>query len=304
VSTTSETTQTASAQLSPEQRRHEERLVTDHLPLVGYVVSAMVGRLPTHVSKDELASAGLAALAHAARTWDPARGVPFARFAETRVRGAVLDELRGLDWASRSVRARARKVQASRDQLIAALGRIPTPVELATALGISPGELDTLEEDTQRAVVMSLNGMAGATPIEDMVAERAPAPEEALVDRERIGYLHDAVQTLPERLRTVVVGYFFEERQMADIATELGVSESRVSQLRAEAMVLLRDALNTQLDPALVPAPARPEGCVARRREAYFSAVAARGDVRTRLATTTYDMNPRVFTDRDSQQSA
>src|SRR5204862_5459831 len=121
---------------------------------------------------------------------------------------------------------------------------------------------------------------------EDLVAERAPGPEELILHRERIGYLHDAIEALPGRLRTVVTAYFFDERPMAEIAAELGVTESRVSQLRGEALVLLREGLNSQLAPELVTAPARPDGCVARRRVAYQEAVAGVGTLSSRLAKT------------------
>jgi len=106
------------------------------------------------------------------------------------------------------------------------------------------------------------------------------------VHREKVGYLHNAIAALPDRLRQVVEGYFFAERQMTDIAAELGVTESRVSQLRAEALVLLRDGMNTYLDPELVESTDRPGGCVARRREAYYAQIASRGDLRSRLALT------------------
>ena len=125
-----------------------------------------------------------------------------------------------------------------------------------------------------------------------MVPDRAAGPEDLLLHREQIGYLHDAIQALPDRLRAVVTGYFFQERPMTEIAGELGVTESRVSQLRAEALVLLRDGLNTHLNPELVPPAGRPAGCVARRRESYFSAIADRGDLRTRLAVTTHEVLP------------
>ena len=98
----------------------------------------------------------------------------------------------------------------------------------------------------------------------------------ALEQRERLTYLTEAVAELPERLRLVVEQYFLAERPMAEIAATLGVTESRISQLRAEALVLLRDALNNELDPDLVPTHTRPNGCASKRREAYFAAVAAR----------------------------
>jgi RNA polymerase sigma factor for flagellar operon FliA len=267
----------------------ERQLVTENLPLVGYIVSELIGRVPSHVSKDELSSAGLAALAQAARGFDAERGVPFARFASTRIRGAILDELRGMDWASRSVRARARRTESVREQLLNALGRTPTPQELATALGVAVNELDSIAEDVQRAVVLSIQGFADPASVEDAVVAQDPGPEASLLMREQLHYLHAAVGSLPDRLRTVVTGYFFEERPMADIAAELGVSESRVSQMRAEALILLKDGMNSQLDPAQVPQAAKPGGCVSRRREAYFATIAANGDFRAAMSASALD---------------
>jgi RNA polymerase sigma factor for flagellar operon FliA len=261
-----------------------DRLVRDHLPLVGHLVREVLGRVPAHVSREDLVSAGMAALAGAARSFDPDRGAPFGAFAATRIRGALLDELRGLDWASRSVRGRARRIDEAQQRLTATLGRTPTRVELAGALGVAVDELDTVDEDVQRAMVLSLHGFTAGTA-EDLVRDRAAGPEELILRRERIGYLHDAIGALPERLRTVVTRYFFQERPMAEIAAELGVTESRVSQLRAEALGLLRDGMNRHLDPELA-GDDQPSGCVARRREVYYSAIGARSDLRSRLAMT------------------
>ena len=260
--------------------------VRAHLPLVGHLVREMLGRLPSHVSREDLVSAGMAALAHAAKGFDPSRSIPFGSFATTRIRGALLDELRGLDWASRSVRTRARKVETTQQELTATLGRTPTHTELADALSLAPEELKAIGDDVQRAVVLSLQGFA-AGAAEELVPERTPGPEELILHRERIGYLHHAINALPERLRHVVTAYFFHERPMTDIAAELGVTESRISQLRSEALVLLRDGLNNHLDPQLLAAPARGNGCVARRREAYYNQIADQGDLSARLAHTT-----------------
>ena len=249
-----------------------DTLVRGHLPLVGHLVREMLGRLPAHVSREDLVSAGMAALATAAKSYDPERGTPFGSFATTRIRGALLDELRGLDWASRSVRSRARRLDTAQQ-------------ELTAALGVGLDEVKSVDEDVQRAVVLSLQGFAAGTA-EDMVPERAAGPEDLLLHRERIGYLHNAIDALPDRLNRVVVAYFFEERPMLEIAAELGVTESRVSQLRAEALVLLRDGLNAHLDPDLVGRRERPGGCVARRREAYYAQIAACGDLQSRLKMT------------------
>jgi RNA polymerase sigma factor for flagellar operon FliA len=263
-----------------------DQLVTANIALVGHLVRESLSRLPGHVNRDDLTSAGMTALVQAARSWDETRGVPFVRYASTRIRGAILDELRGIDWASRSVRRRARDLDGVRSRLAVQLGRIPTDAEVATAAGLSVEEVAANAEDVARASVMSLQGF-GDTPVDDIVPHRAPSPEERIEQQERIGYLVDAVALLPDRLRSVVEGYFFAERPMAEIAAELGVTESRVSQMRAEALVLLKDALNNALSPELVAPHAKPEGCAARRREAYFAAVASRRTATARLSMTT-----------------
>src|SRR4051812_3438984 len=176
----------------------------------------MLGRLPAHVAREDLISAGMAALAGAGRSFDSSRGAPFGSFATARIRGALLDELRGLDWASRSVRTRARKIETAQQHLTATLGRTPTQQELAETLGVAVDEIKSVDEDVQRAVVLSLQGFAAGTA-EDMVPERTLGPEELLLHRERIGFLHDAINALPDRLRVVITNYFFNERPMADI---------------------------------------------------------------------------------------
>jgi RNA polymerase sigma factor for flagellar operon FliA len=273
--------------------RELDDLVRNHLPLVGRLVRELLTRLPAHVSREDLVSAGMAALATAAKNYDPTRGTTFGSFATARIRGALLDELRGLDWASRSVRSRARRIDTAHQTLTATLGRTPTPHELAHTLGIPTDELKATDDDVQRAVILSLQGFTTGTA-EDMVPERTPGPEELLLHRERIGYLHHAIHALPDRLRHVVTAYFFHERPMTDIAHELGVTESRISQLRAEALVLLRDGLNTHLDPDLTPTTNRPTGCIARRRDAYYTAIANHTTLRTRLALTNVDAVPKT----------
>ena len=265
-----------------------DALITGHMALVGHIVRESMGRLPGHVNRDDLSSAGFTALVQAARSYDESRGVPFTRYAATRIRGAILDELRGIDWASRSVRRRARELDETRSKLAVELGRVPSDAEVAAAAGLNVDEVAANDEDVSRASVMSLQGF-GDTSIDEVLPTRAPSPEDKIEQNERIGYLIDAVALLPERLRVVVEGYFFTERPMADIAAELGITESRVSQMRAEALVLLKDAMNSALDPDLVAPHSRPDGCAARRREAYFAAVASRRTAVARLGATAID---------------
>jgi RNA polymerase sigma factor FliA len=261
-----------------------EELVRAHLPLVGHIVRETLSRVPGHVSHDDLSSAGMLALVQAAEGFDASKGASFATYASLRVRGALVDELRGLDWASRSVRRRARQVDDARGRISAALGRPAEDVEVASALGIGVGELVAHRDDLARASVLSLQAFEERS-VDELVPAHTVTPGDVLEQREQIAYLHDAVATLPERLRVVVEGYFFADLPMAQIAEQLGVSESRVSQLRAEAVALLRGALRSALDPELVEKGERPGGCAARRKESYYAGVAAHRSYTARLAT-------------------
>lgn len=263
----------------------QEEIIRTHMPLVGHLVRDMLSRIPNHIHRDDLTSAGLHALVTAARGWDPQRGIPFHRFASTRIRGAILDELRALDWATRSVRTKARATDSTRQALTTTLGRTPTADELAQALGTTTTDLKQTDTDVQRATVLSLQGFTTSSA-DDLVTEKTPGPEDMLLRREQIGYLHHAISSLPERLQVVITEYFLYERQMADIAADLGVTESRVSQLRAEALSLLKDGLNTHLNPELAPVPDNPGSIVARRRASYYNSIAESTSVHSRLAMT------------------
>ena len=276
--------------LSPAE---QAEIIRQHMPLVGHLVRDMLTRIPNHIHRDDLTSAGLHALVTAARGWDPDRGIPFHRFATTRIRGAILDELRSLDWATRSVRTKARATDTTRQELSTTLGRTPTNAPRAQALGTTTTALHQTTNDVQRATVLSLQGFTTSSA-DDLVTERTPGPEDMLIRRERIGYLHHAIAALPERLRVVITEYFLNERPMADIAADLGVTESRISQLRAEALSLLKDGMNTHLDPEMAAAPDNPESIVARRRATYFASIGENTSLRSRLSLT----NAHGFTTR------
>ncbi|HEX5205775.1 MAG TPA: sigma-70 family RNA polymerase sigma factor, partial [Actinoplanes sp.] len=199
MTTTTELPATIGTTHDAPSARDIEDLVRENMPMVGHLVRELLNRVPGHVHADDLSSAGFAALLGAARSFDVTRGIPFHRFAAVRIRGALLDELRGQDWASRSVRARARRTAAARQELTAALGRTPTDAEVAELLGIGVAELATVEDDVQKAALLSLQGFpTGAA--EEMVPEMSEGPEDLLLKRERLGSLHQAIQALPERL--------------------------------------------------------------------------------------------------------
>lgn len=267
--------------LSPAAR---DELITAHMPIVGYIVREISMRLPRHVDLGDLHSAGLLGLVQAARGFDPSRGVPFKRYANTRVRGAIVDELRSRSWASRSVRQNGRLRDEAVEHLAAVLGRMPSQAEIAEHLGVTVAELDAVQDDLHRTVVLSLDAAPSAEAVDAAIPHQGTTPEQELLAGEEHHYLRTAVAELPERLRTVVTMYYLEGRPMADIAEVLDVSESRVSQMRAQALELVRDGMNSVLDPERVEPSERPGGCVDRRRTAYFAAVAQSGSLRQHAA--------------------
>ncbi len=199
--------------------------------------------------------------------------MPFARYASLRIKGALIDELRSMDWASRGARRRGRELESAAERLRATLGRTPTREELASAMGCEVGAVDaTRAESARRLLSLDLPD----STVADTVQDRGETPEQALLSGERVHWLRAAVEELPDRLRVVVSGLYLEDRSVAELAAELGVTQSRVSQLRSEALTLLRDGLNTAFDPDLVSAPERPDGVAERRRQAYFASIASR----------------------------
>jgi len=258
----------------------QRALVEAHLHLVGYHVSEMLMRVPPQVSRDDLASAGYLALTQAALSFDEASGVPFNRYAAMRMRGALIDELRSMDWASRGVRRKIREYTKTVEMMTSDLGREPSREEVAASMGVDVAEIDAVKDSSQTRV-LSYDAYDGALALS--VPENAPTPEVESLNNERMVFLRSAVEALPERLRYVVEQVFFAERTVTELAEEMGLTQSRVSQLRSEAMVLLRDGLNSHLDPELVPADEK-EGVAQRRRSAYFAEIGQRAEANLRAS--------------------
>jgi RNA polymerase sigma factor for flagellar operon FliA len=232
----------AGDEVASVEPRDIDALVRECLPLVKHHVRSIAARIPAHVDRDELMSAGMYALATCAHRYDPSVGTSFAQFASPRIRGALVDELRDIDWASRSVRKRSRDAGTVADQLAHELGRTATETEIADAMGITGKALSAIRADAHRGQVVSLQAALPADA--DVLAADGAEPDAALLQREELAMLGGALAKLPERLRTVVEQYFFGQRKMSDIAAELGVTESRVSQLRSQALLRLREMLN------------------------------------------------------------
>lgn len=253
-------------------------LIEAHLPLVRHVVFQVAVHFPRHVDREELATAGSLGLVEAARRFDPDRGVPFDRFAARRIRGAILDAVRAADWAPRSVRNSARRLESIEQRLASELGRSPTSDEVAQALGITRDELHRLRDRLFRSVVLALEYEVNEadeelTLVEILEDDASVEPSAELEHRELLAYMRDAVELLPDRHRTVIAGYFLHGRKSQALADELGVTESRISQLRSEALVMLREGIQAQYATRQVDAP-EPTGRVAKRKARYAGAIA------------------------------
>jgi RNA polymerase sigma factor for flagellar operon FliA len=267
------------------------RLIEQHLPLVKHIVFQVAVHFPRHVERDELARAGALGLVEAARRYDESRGVPFDRFAAQRIRGAILDAVRAADWAPRSVRTLARKLEMVEQRLATELGRVPNSAEMADALGMTRDELSRLQDRMFRSVVLALEHEVNDDTDEDLtlvdvLCDRSSVePLEELESRELHAYLRDAVGLLPERHRLVIVGYFLEGRTSLELARFLGVTESRVSQLRSEALAMLKEGIEAQYTGQPTSDPAQSVGRVARRKATYAAAIAEASEWKNRLAS-------------------
>jgi RNA polymerase sigma factor for flagellar operon FliA len=250
-------------------RTDRNALVVENLPLVGYLVSEVWAKA-RHLSRDDLASSGAVALITSADAFNPALGVPFGAFARRRIIGAFADEMRSSDWATRTARRRIKETMAVEETLSAALGRTPNVNEIADALGVDRDTAAAGLADAARTL-----STLDDTTAEFLVADTA-MPEDSLLAAERLAYLRAAVAALPEKMRAIVEQIYFDDRSVKEIAADLGTTHSAVSQMRAEAIRLLRDGLGTHYADEVETAVAyQPESRIApARRSAYLARLA------------------------------
>ena len=231
--------------------RSRDQLVLAYAPMVRYIASRKVRELPAHCELDDLASSGLVALMEAIDRFDPAKGASFEQYAWTRVAGALVDELRKQDWASRSVRREGRRIERARDSFFARFGTTPTEAELAAELGTTVDVLRTSLEDIDRSDVASLNaparGAEDSLPLEvgDTIQSHhgESDPETTLLGADRNAAMRGAIAQLSERERHILSLVHIQELPGAEIGRMLGVSESRVSQILAGIRRKLKDQL-------------------------------------------------------------
>ncbi len=235
-----------------------DRLILTYAPLVKYVAGRLGSGLPAHVDEGDLVSYGLLGLIGAIERYEPDRDVKFETYAIARIKGAIIDELRAMDWVPRSVRSRAREIERAIAALEAKSGRAPTDEEIAKKVGITVEELEDSLTDIGRSSIAALDELWTVSDGGDQIAlidtvEDADAPDpqhslsatetkEAIAETKEA--IADAIARLPEREKLVVTLYYYEELTLREIGEVLGVTESRVSQLHTKAILRLKARLS------------------------------------------------------------
>jgi RNA polymerase sigma factor FliA len=230
----------------------ENALVEQYLPLVRTVVGRVAMTLPAHVSADDLNSAGLVGLLQAVRNFSSSGGASFETFARFRIRGAVLDELRRLDWVPRLVHDKARKIQNVMGELEQRLGKPPTEDQMALALGISLEDYRGWLDDIRPIIFISLDaaprseGPEGATPHDSIADDSQDDPAESASRSELNELIAQRIQQLPQTQQKVMALYYFEDLRLREIAEAFGLTESRISQIHSQAILAIRSFIERQ----------------------------------------------------------
>ena len=227
-----------------------DRLIVHYSPLVKYVASRVSVGLPQSIEQADLVSYGIFGLIDAIDKFDLSRNIKFETYAIARIKGSIIDELRSIDWVPRSVRSKAKAVEKAYAKLEATLLRTPTDAEVATEMGISQQELQSLFQ--QVSVVglialdqmLSLSGERGeTTTLGDTIADRSDGPVQIFEVEETREVLADAINRLADREKIVLTLYYYEGLTLAEIGDVLGVTESRVCQIHSKAVIQLRSRL-------------------------------------------------------------
>ncbi|HEY4009829.1 MAG TPA: FliA/WhiG family RNA polymerase sigma factor [Acidobacteriaceae bacterium] len=230
-----------------EDSAASEEALREHLPMVRFLALRIRERLPQQVEIEDLISAGVVGLMDAMQKFDPEKKVQFRTYAQFRVRGAMLDSLRALDWGPRDLRRKGRAVEEAIRSLSAKLGEAPTEGEVAKEMGLDLNAYQQLLGELSGLELSSLNATPGEDAGVEALALLPAGPEDdpfvQCQSNEMRRLLAQAIEDLPERERTVLTLYYYEELTMREVGATLGVVESRVSQLHSSAMARLRVAL-------------------------------------------------------------
>lgn len=219
-----------------------EAVLRRHLPLVRRVVQRLASRKPPHIDVDDLMSWGIVGLLDAIDKYDPTKEALFSTYAQFRIRGAVLDHLRSLDWIPRSVRQKAAVIEKATRELESLHGRPASEEEIAAHLGLTLGEYQALLSKVGEMALFSVDDFGGASSDVRFVNrdEGDADPAQALLHHERVRLLAEAVRRLPEREQTVIALYYQEDLTMKEVGQVLGLTESRVSQIHSQAVLRLK----------------------------------------------------------------
>jgi RNA polymerase sigma factor FliA len=233
-----------------------ERLILHYSPLVKFVAGRVAAGLPQNIEQTDLVSYGIFGLIDAIDKFDPARGFKFETYAISRIKGAIIDELRSIDWVPRSVRAKARAVERAYSKLENELRRTPDDKEVAAELDMNEEELNHLLSQVSFTGLVALDELLGrrqdsesqaSATVGDTIADRHHDPVEAFEVSEMKHLLADAINRMPDRERLVLTLYYYEGLTLAEIGSILSVTESRVCQIHTKAILQLRGRLS---DPA------------------------------------------------------
>ena len=226
-----------------------DQLILHYSPLVKYVAGRVAVGLPQNVEQADLVSYGIFGLIDAIEKFDPGRGFKFETYAIARIKGAILDELRSIDWVPRSVRAKARALEKAYGKLEGELHRTPNDDELATELGLSDDQLQSTLNQISFIGLVALDEMLSSgdrgdsITLGDTVADAGAGPVAAYEVEEMRHILADAINRMPEREKIVLTLYYYEGLTLAEIGQVLGVTESRVCQIHTKAVLQLRSRL-------------------------------------------------------------
>lgn len=246
-----------SSKSSQMNSRERERLLLEHLSLVRHVAKSIHARLPQHVCLDDLIQAGVLGLIQAIDKYDSTKNVQLKSYAQFRIRGAILDNLRDLDWSPRSLRAMARRVESAREQLSEKLGRAPDNEEICAELGLELQDYHQLLGKIQNLEVARLPVEAVEHAGDDSVQQEMPDrsgedPFNVYLQAERRKALAEAMSQLSARERQVLSLYYFEDLTMKEVGQALGVVESRISQIHSATLEALRFCLSAPNSPSML----------------------------------------------------
>ena len=226
------------------------RLIELYLPLVSYIASKTRASLPPHVEVTDLKSVGILGLMNAIERFDISKGIAFQTFAKMRVYGAIMDELRALDWIPRSIRQKTKKIEAAYRHLDQKLARMPTDAEMADHLALSLPDFQKMLREVSSTTLLSLeqiyssDSSSGTMTLLDVLeSTQTENPQEVLEEEELRDELAERIDQLPEKEKLIVALYYYENLTLKEIGSILGLSESRISQIHTKTILKLRSKM-------------------------------------------------------------